>query len=190
MLGQIFSQAHRKSPCTRKNAQPVQGWWKQPWTMLCCPHCSMLSTILFGVATPDCGLIQAQQCWTILLTTLNNAGSTTLFNAVFNSPGQVVRFLPCKFIRQTMKIVICFSVCLGNCPASVEANFEDCIRFVSIRLIQSWYSNIVTNLFRQLCNILVIIATVIMPSSLFQVVNSFFRTCYDKQYEHSLFTTC
>ena len=78
----------------------------------------MLSTILFSVATPDCELIQAQQCRTILLTTLNNAGSTLLFNAVFHSPGQVVRFLLCKFIRQTMKIVICFSVCLGNCPAT------------------------------------------------------------------------
>ena len=31
---------------TAKNTQLVQGWWKQPWTMLCCPHCSMLSTIL------------------------------------------------------------------------------------------------------------------------------------------------
>ena len=50
---------------TRKNAQPVQGWWKQPWTMLCCPHCSMLSTILFSIVTPDCGLIQAQH-WRIL----------------------------------------------------------------------------------------------------------------------------
>ena len=56
---------------TRKNAQSVQGWWKQP---LCCPHCSMLSTILFSIVTPDCGLIQAQQCWTIsrlFLSTLN-----------------------------------------------------------------------------------------------------------------------
>ena len=25
-------------------------------------HCSQLSTILFSIVTPDCGLIQAQQC--------------------------------------------------------------------------------------------------------------------------------
>ena len=77
---------------TRVKTQPVQGWWKQPWTMLCCLHCSMLSTILFSVVTPDCRLIQAQQRWTILLTTLNNVGSTTLFKAAFNSSEQVVRF--------------------------------------------------------------------------------------------------
>ena len=35
---------------------------------------------------------QAQQCWTILLTALNNVDRKTLFNAVFNSPEQVVRF--------------------------------------------------------------------------------------------------
>ena len=66
-----------------------------PWTMLCCPHCSMLSTVLFSIFTPDRRLIQAQQCWTILLTTLNNVGSTTLLKAVFINPEQVVRFLPC-----------------------------------------------------------------------------------------------
>ena len=55
----------------------------------------MLSTILFSIVTPDCGLIQAQQCGTILLTTLNNVGSTTLFKAVLINPEQVVRFLPC-----------------------------------------------------------------------------------------------
>ena len=79
---------------TRKNAQPVQGWWKQPWTMLCCPHCSMLSTILFSSVTPDCELIQAQQCWTILL--------TTLFKAVFINPEQVVCFLLCKPYHKTL----------------------------------------------------------------------------------------
>ena len=63
--------------------------------MLCCPHCSMLSTILFSIVTPDCGLIQAQQCWTILLTILNKVGRKTLFNAVFvdpKFPEQVVHF--------------------------------------------------------------------------------------------------
>ena len=52
----------------------------------------MLSTILFSIVTPDCRLTQAQQCCTILLTILNNVGSKTLFNAVFNSPEQVLRF--------------------------------------------------------------------------------------------------
>ena len=72
--------------------------------MLCCPHCSMLSTILFSIVTPDCGLIQAQQCWTILLTTLNNVGSTTLFKAVFINPEQVVRFYACiQGVRYSQK---------------------------------------------------------------------------------------
>ena len=52
---------------TAKNAQPVLAWWKQHWTMFCCPHCSRLSTILFNIVTPDCRLIQAHQlvqyCW-------------------------------------------------------------------------------------------------------------------------------
>ena len=67
----------------------------------------MLSTILFNIVTPDCGLIQAQQCWTLLLTTLNNVGSTTLFKAVFINPEQVVRFLLCSakvFIDEVIKI--------------------------------------------------------------------------------------
>ena len=33
---------------------------------------------------------------TILLTTLNNVGSTTLFKAVFNNPEQVVHFYACS----------------------------------------------------------------------------------------------
>ena len=52
---------------TAKNAQPVLAWWKQHWTMLCCPHCSRLLTILFNIVTPDCRFIQAHQlvqyCW-------------------------------------------------------------------------------------------------------------------------------
>ena len=74
ILQSCFQQPSTTLPSmyTRKNAQPVEGWWKQPWTMLCCPHCSMLSTILFSTVTLDCGLIHARQCWTILLTTLNN----------------------------------------------------------------------------------------------------------------------
>ena len=45
----------------------------------------------------DCGLIHAQQCWTILLTTLNNVGSTTFFKAVFIDPEQVVCFYACIY---------------------------------------------------------------------------------------------
>ena len=45
---------------------------------------------------PDRRLIQDQQCWTILLTTLNNVGSKVLFNIVFISPEQVVRFWLCR----------------------------------------------------------------------------------------------
>ena len=36
------------------------------------------------IVTTDCRPIQAQQCWTILLTTLNNVGIKKLFNAAFN----------------------------------------------------------------------------------------------------------
>ena len=55
--------------------------------------CSRLSTILLNIVTPDCRLIQAQQYRTILLTTLNNVGSKTLFIVVFIRPEQVVHFL-------------------------------------------------------------------------------------------------
>ena len=43
-----------------------------------------MSTILFSIVTSDCGLIQAKQCLTILFTTMNNVGSTTLFSTAFN----------------------------------------------------------------------------------------------------------
>ena len=54
--------------------------------MLLGQHCSWLSTILFSIATPYCGLIQAQQfnC-SILLTTKNNVAPTTLLYSVFNN---------------------------------------------------------------------------------------------------------
>ena len=48
-------------------------------------HCSMLSTILFGIVTPDCRLSQAQQYCSILLTTRNNVAPTTLLHPVFNN---------------------------------------------------------------------------------------------------------
>ena len=63
-------------------------------------------TILFNIVTPDCRLIQAQQYRTILLTTYNNVGSTTLFNVVFIRPEQVVRFLLCIRIASLWSAVI------------------------------------------------------------------------------------
>ena len=93
VVGSIDSR--RGQAYTAKNAQPVQGWWKQPWTTLCCPYCSMFSTLLFSIVEPELARNQVWQCWTILLTTLNNVGSTTLFKAVFIDPEQVVRFYAC-----------------------------------------------------------------------------------------------
>ena len=55
-------------------------------------HCSMLSTILFGIVTPDCGLIQAQQYCSMLLTTRNNVAPTTLLHPVFNNLLQLIIF--------------------------------------------------------------------------------------------------
>ena len=60
--------------------------------MLLGQHCSMLSTILFGIVTPDCGLIQAQQYCSILLTTRNNVAPTILLHPVFNNLLQLIIF--------------------------------------------------------------------------------------------------
>ena len=57
--------------------------------MLCCPHCSQLSTILNNIVTPDSGS-------TILLTSVNNVGSKTLFNPVKQ---RARRFLPCTRLK-------------------------------------------------------------------------------------------
>ena len=59
----------------------------------------MLSTILFSVVTPDCGLDSGPSTCSVLLTTLNNLGSKTLFNAVLIRPEQVVYFLLCILAR-------------------------------------------------------------------------------------------
>ena len=55
----------------------------------------MLSTLLFGIVTPDYGLIQAQQYCSILLTTRNNVATTTLLHPVFNNLLKLLFFLPC-----------------------------------------------------------------------------------------------
>ena len=60
--------------------------------MLCCPYCSMLSIILFSIVTPDCRLDSGSTICYVLLTTLNNVGSTTLFNPVFNNLQQLIIF--------------------------------------------------------------------------------------------------
>jgi hypothetical protein len=62
--------------------------------MLCCPHCSQLSTILNNIVTPDSGS-------TILLTSVNNVGSKSLFNPVEQ---RARRFLPCSvgYLRLTL----------------------------------------------------------------------------------------
>ena len=72
--------------------------------MLLGQHCSMLSTILFGTVTPDCGLIQAQQYCLILLTTRNNVAPTILLHPVFNNLLQLV-ILPCNEERKTLEPV-------------------------------------------------------------------------------------
>ena len=47
-----------------KNRTPVQGCWKQHWTMFCCQHCTMLSTILFSIVISDLSLNNAKKyCW-------------------------------------------------------------------------------------------------------------------------------
>ena len=42
------------------------------------PYCSRLSTILFSIVTPDCGLDSGSTTCSVLLRTLSNVGSTTL----------------------------------------------------------------------------------------------------------------
>ena len=58
--------------------------------MLCGPHCSQLSTILNNIATPNSGS-------TILLTSVNNVGRTTLFNPVKQ---QAHNFYACRAVKR------------------------------------------------------------------------------------------
>ena len=75
----------------------IRSCWKQDATMLLGQHCSLLSTILFGIVTPDCGLIQAQQYCSILLTTRNNVAPTILLHPVFNNLLQLIIFCRVPF---------------------------------------------------------------------------------------------
>ena len=67
----------------------VEGCWKQNWISQ--QHCSAV--------TSDCGLDSGSTTCSILLTTLNNVGSTTLFNPVFNNLQQFVIF--CRVLFKT-----------------------------------------------------------------------------------------
>ena len=71
--------------------------------MLLGQHCSMLSTLLFGIVTPDCGLIQTQQYCSILLTTRNNVAPTTLLHPVFNNLLQLIIF--CRVVFDIWRIL-------------------------------------------------------------------------------------
>ena len=84
-LLQIFSRSHMNSNCKRKHiptrtcwdmflgtrldytakiAQPLQGCWKQHWTMFCCQHCLMLSIVLFSIVEPAIRCNNTKQyCW-------------------------------------------------------------------------------------------------------------------------------
>ena len=60
--------------------------------MLLGQYCSMLQTILLDILTPDCGLIQAQEYCSILLTTRNTVAPITLLHPVFNNLLQLIIF--------------------------------------------------------------------------------------------------
>ena len=63
--------------------------------MFCCQHCSRLSAILFSIVTPDLQASSGSTTCSVLLTTLNNVGSKTLFYAAFIRPEQIVCFWLC-----------------------------------------------------------------------------------------------
>ena len=65
----------------------------------------MLPTVLFSSVTPDCGLDSGSTTCSVLLTTLNNVGSTTLFNPVFNNLQQLVIFT--RVEKRPFKTVLC-----------------------------------------------------------------------------------
>ena len=63
--------------------------------------------MLFSIVTPDCGLIQAQQYCSILLTTMNNVGSKTLNNGVLTALNR-----------------LCVFTCLGCCDIEKISNID------------------------------------------------------------------
>ena len=60
--------------------------------------------MLFSIVTPDCGLNQAQQYCSILLTTMNNVGSKTLNNAVLTALNRLCVFTRVYFTKNDERI--------------------------------------------------------------------------------------
>ena len=52
----IFCWSGGDAMYTAKNEQLVPSWWKQCWTMFCCPHCSRLLTTLNNIVEPESGV--------------------------------------------------------------------------------------------------------------------------------------
>ena len=90
--------------------------------MLLGQHCSMLSTILFGIVTPDCGLIQAQQYCSILLTTRNNVAPTILLHPVFNNLLQLIIF--CRVAQCLVLPSSSWEICLSMRQISLRERVE------------------------------------------------------------------
>ena len=95
--------------------------------MLLGQHCSMLSTILFGIVTPDCGLIQAQQYCSILLTTRNNVAPTILLHSVFNNLLQLIIF--CRVVCDYRSSVLVYDNCEGKCVVNLSENHTHMSKF-------------------------------------------------------------
>ena len=70
--------------------------------MLCCPHCSQLSTILNNIVTPDSGS-------TILFNIVDNCEQRGQQNILFNPVEQQARrFLPCYTLCSAAPCLVCF----------------------------------------------------------------------------------
>ena len=65
--------------------------------MLCCPHCSMLSTILFSIVTPDCGLNNFFN----IVDNIAQCGQHNIVQSCFQQPSTTRDFLPCTCYQIT-----------------------------------------------------------------------------------------
>ena len=122
--------------------------------MLLGQHCSMLSTILFGIVTPDCGLIQAEQSCSILLATVEQCCPNNIVTSCFHSLLQLIIFLPC---RSDLKKNFCWRLhlreyfvhcCCNPHPANAVESFPNyhfysdgstCTRVVWFRFFTARY---------------------------------------------------
>ena len=108
-MGDTAGHKSRELTCTAKNAQPVLAQIKYYIYLIC--GSGLMKTGMNNVVLPTLFKVVniiVQHCYTelqanpgslicpILLKTLNNVSSKTLFNPVFIGPEQVVRFLQCK----------------------------------------------------------------------------------------------